>query len=76
MRRRVALLTTGLLAGATLAVTGAAPAHACHDMVIAEDPVVNYVCSVHPDPGPWVQHYYNVVFDTAHWAYCTVSPRC
>lgn len=78
MRKRAALLAAGLLAGATMSVTGAAPAQAqtCQS---TGDPVFAYVCLIVnnvPEPGPTIDHYYYVVFSVTDKVYCTLSPSC
>lgn len=78
MRKKATLAAAGLLAGATMSVTGASPAHAqtCES---SGDPVLAYVCTVvnnAPPPGPTIDHYVYVATSTVHWAYCQVSPHC
>ncbi len=79
MRRKLAMLLATALAGGMIALGGTTPAHACHHIYIADDPIYDWACStIHtvPDPQQTIDHYANVVFDTVHYAYCTVSPRC
>ena len=80
MRKRAALALTGLLAGATISIAGAAPAQAQPDPgCAATDPVLAYVCRIindAPDPNALVTHYYYVVFGVTDKVYCTVSPSC
>lgn len=78
MRKKLSLVTAGLLAGATMSVTAASPAQAqtCES---TGDPVLAYVCSIvnnAPDAKELLSHYGDLVFDTVHYAYCTVSPNC
>lgn len=78
MRRKLALITTGLLAGATLSVAGGTPAHA-QQCESTGDPVLGYVCTIvnnAPEPGPTIDYYYWLATGTVHWAYCQVSPHC
>lgn len=77
MRKRAALALTGLLAGATISVAGASPAHA--QQCTATDPVLAYVCRIvntAPNPNDLINHYYYVVFGITDKVYCTVSPSC
>lgn len=77
MRKRLATVLATALMGGVIAVGGATPAQACHE--IGDDPVYNWVCgSVHNAPGvkETVAYYANVVTSTVHWAYCEVSPHC
>lgn len=80
MRKRAAVLAAGLLAGATISLTGASPAQAQPDPgCAATDPVLAYVCSIinnAPEPGPTINHYYYVIFGITDKVYCTVSPSC
>lgn len=58
MRRRAALLTAGLLAGASISMV-ATPAHA--QVCTGSDPVFAYVCHVanEADPVGWINYYYD-----------------
>ncbi|MDQ3914356.1 MAG: hypothetical protein M3323_03355 [Actinomycetota bacterium] len=79
MRRKISIVAAGLLAGATLSISAGSPAHACHDATTGEDPVVNYVCGTShnlPDPGPWIQHYYDEAGRVVYRVYCTLWPPC
>ncbi len=78
MRKRLSLVAAGLLAGATMSMTAASPAHAqvCYS---DGDPILGYVCMIlnnAPEPGPTVDHYVYVATSTVHWAYCQASPHC
>lgn len=77
MRRKLALLTVGLVAGATISVGAAAPAHA--QTCTATDPILAYVCRIvntAPQPGPTINHYYYLATGAVHNVYCQVSPYC
>ena len=77
MRRRAALLATGLLAGAAISVSGGTPAHA--QTCTATDPVLAYVCRVvngAPEPGPTIDYYYEKAGEVVYRVYCTAWPPC
>ena len=75
MRKKLSVVAAGMLAAATLSI--GSPARADFHGCVSTDPVLAYVCQTIGGIDPaWVNHYYNVVIDTAHWAYCSVSPRC
>lgn len=81
MRRKLAMLTATALAAGALTVGAASPAQAnhCDPILSTDDPVILFTCAVVdtvPPPGPTIQHYYDVAFDTVHFVYCTASPRC
>ena len=80
MRRKLALLTTTALAAGALTVGAASPALATHcENISTDDPVIIFSCQVvdaAPELKPTIQHYGDVVFDTVHVVYCTVSPNC
>ena len=64
MRRRAALVVAGLLAGATISMAGAGPAHA--QVCYGSDPVFAYVCDLlNEEPG-----------EILYVVYCTLSPYC
>lgn len=79
MRRKASLLAVGLLAGATISVTGGSPAHAqpCE----SPDPALAYVCHTLGNPPPvwdWVNHYYDTAGRVVKTVYCTLwdDPTC
>lgn len=63
MRRKIALLTAGTIAGATLSMGTAAPAQA--QICTSTDPVLAYAC-----------HLYQHVGETATAVYCKLNPPC
>lgn len=78
MRRRAALLAAGLLAGATISVSGGTPAHA-QSTCTSTDPVLAWVCRTvgsAPQPGPTITHYYDEAGKLVYRVYCTVWPPC
>jgi patatin-like phospholipase/acyl hydrolase len=81
MRRKLTLLFATALAGGMIAVGPASPASAnhCDPLFSTDDPVILFTCRVvdsAPEPGPTINHYYWLAFDTVHYAYCTASPSC
>lgn len=75
MRRKLSLVTAGLLAGATISMGTAAPAsaqpvHGC----TSTDPVLAYVCRTIDNVGPWAYYYYYKAGETVKDAYCLVWP--
>lgn len=81
MRRKLGVFLATALAGGMIALGPASPASAgpCDEIISTDDPIILFACRVAgsaPEPGPTVTHYYNLAFDTVHFAYCTVSPNC
>lgn len=75
MRKKLSLVTVGLLAGAALSMGAAAPASAQPiERCAAQDPVLDYVCDTIGNVGPWVTHYYYTAGEVVKDVYCTVWP--
>lgn len=74
MRKKLSLVTVGLLAGAAMSVAPVSTASAQVERCAAQDPVLDYVCDTLGNVGPWANYYYYKAGEVAKTVYCTVWP--
>lgn len=74
MRKKLSLVTVGLLAGAAMSIGPVSPASAQPERCASTDPVLDHVCDTIGNVRPWAEHYYYVLGEAVKDVYCTVWP--